>query len=83
MRQVKKVSQLGSNSPWYSNTRKSEKFLNEKKCKNNKTSTCFKGFASSYDIEILNSFDPELHLKDTESAIKTELKKIIGQNWRF
>ena len=36
----------------------------------------FKGDAS-YDVEILNSFNPELLLKDTESAVKNKLKKLL------
>ena len=35
----------------------------------------FKGYASSYNVEILTSFNPEIHLKDIESAIKNKLKK--------
>ena len=34
----------------------------------------FKGYASTYKVEILNSFNPELQLKDTELAIKSKLK---------
>ena len=30
----------------------------------------FQSFPSTYIVEILNSFNPELQLKDTESAIK-------------
>ena len=30
----------------------------------------FQGFPSTYNIEILNSFNPELQLKDTESLIR-------------
>ena len=30
----------------------------------------FKGYGSTYNVEILNSFNPELQLKDTESAVK-------------
>ena len=37
----------------------------------------FKGCASSYDVEILNSFNSELQLKDTGSAIKNKLKKLL------
>ena len=33
----------------------------------------FKGFESTYHVEILNAFNPELQLKDTESAIKLKL----------
>ena len=39
----------------------------------------FKGFASTYNAEILNSFNPELQLKDTESAIENKLKKILSE----
>ena len=47
---------------------------------NNKTSTClYKGYASSYNIEILSTFNPELHLRDTEFAIKNKLKKILTE----
>ena len=31
----------------------------------------FQGFPSTYNIEILNSFKPELQLKVTESVIKS------------
>ena len=34
----------------------------------------FKDFASSYNIDILNFFNPELQLRDTESAIRNKLK---------
>ena len=30
----------------------------------------FKGFASTYNVEIINYFNHELQLKDTESGIK-------------
>ena len=39
----------------------------------------FKGFASSYNVEILNSFIPELQLKDIESAIKSKLIELLTQ----
>ena len=42
-------------------------FLNEKTVNIAKTEHAFKGFASTYNVEILNFFDPELQLKDTES----------------
>ena len=44
-----------------------------KKCKNNKKAHAFKGFASSYNLEILNSFNPEQQLKDTESSGRNKL----------
>ena len=36
-----------------------------------------------YHVEILNLFDPELQLKDTESAIKTKLKELISKFRKF
>ena len=38
-----------------------------------------KGNASSYDVEILNSFNLEPQLGDIESAIKNKLKKILTE----
>ena len=56
---------------------KSENVFNEKHVKTTKRAHAFKDYGKSYNVEILNSFNPELQLKDTESAIKTKLKKII------
>ena len=50
-----------------------------RKCKNNKASICFKGFASSYNDEILNYINLELQFKDTESAIKNKLIDLLTQ----
>ena len=44
-----------------------------------KRAHAFKGYASSYNIEILNSFNPELQLNDTESAIKSKLIELLTQ----
>ena len=41
--------------------------------------TCFKGYASSYNAENLNSFNPEVQLKDTESTIKNKLIDLLTQ----
>ena len=38
-------------------------FLKEKNIKITKQEHAFKGFASTYNVEILNSFNPELQLK--------------------
>ena len=51
----------------------------KKKNKKTKREHGFKGFASTYDVEILNSFNPELQLKDTESAIKSKPKKLLSE----
>ena len=36
-----------------------------------------------YDVEVLNFFNPELELKDTESRIKNKLKKILTELREF
>ena len=54
-------------------------FFNEKNVKITKQAHAFKGFASSYNAEVLNSFNPELQLKDTESAIKCKLIDLFTQ----
>ena len=66
MKQAEKVSQVGSDSPLYSDTKK------VKVVKITKWKHAFKGYASSYVVEILNSFNPKLQFKDTESAIKNK-----------
>ena len=56
------------------------KFFKRKKyVKITKRSHAFKGFASPYDVEILNSFDPEPQLKNTESTIKNKFKKMLSE----
>ena len=61
--------------------KKSENVLNEKNVKIAKWEDVFKGFASTYNVEILNSFnpEPELQIKDTESAIKSKLIELLTQ----
>ena len=66
---TEEVSQVGSNRSLYIDTKKIENVLNEKNIKITKQAHVFKGYASSYNIEILNSFNPELHLKGTESKL--------------
>ena len=39
----------------------------------------FKRYASTYNVEISNSFNPELQLKDNESAIKSKLIQLLTQ----
>ena len=38
-----------------------------------------KGYASSYNVKNLNSFNPELQLKVTESTIKSKLIGLLTQ----
>ena len=52
---------------------KSQNFLNEENVRIIKRAHAFKGFASSYNVDIFNSSNLELQLKDTESAIKSKL----------
>ena len=37
----------------------------------------FKGYVITYNFEILNSFNPELQLKDNESAIDSKLIELL------
>ena len=39
----------------------------------------FKVYISTYNVEILNSFNPELQLKDTESATESKLTELLNQ----
>ena len=48
-----------------------------KNAKITKRSHAKKGYASPYNVEILNSLNNELELKDTESAIRNELKYVL------
>ena len=73
-RQAEKVSQIGdaiksSDSLLFSETKKSENVLNEKNTNITKRSHAFKGYIDSYNVEILNSFNPDLQLNYTESAV--------------
>ena len=44
-----------------------------------KRAHAFKSFASSYNVGILNSFNPEPQLKDTQSAIKSKQIGLLTQ----
>ena len=58
---------------------KSEIFLYKKTIKITKREHAFKGFASTYNVEILNSFNSEVQLKDAASAIKSKLIELLTQ----
>ena len=58
---------------------KSGNFLNEKTVNITKGDHAFKDFASTYNVEILNSFEAELQLKDTESAFKSMLIELLTE----
>ena len=74
--QAEKVS---SNNSFYSDTKKRANFLNEQNVKITKRELAFKGYACSYNVEILSSFNPKIKLKDTESAIKSKLIELLSQ----
>ena len=56
-----------------------KKNLKEKNVKITKEAHAFKCFASSCNVEIIKSVDPELQLKDTESTIKSKLIDLLSQ----
>ena len=56
--------------------KKKEKFLKEKNVKITKQEHAFKGYASSYNVDILNSFNSELHL---QYGIKSKLTELLSQ----
>ena len=52
-------------------------FWTKKNIKITKREHSFQGYTSTYNVEILNSFNPDLKLKDTESAIKSKLTEFL------
>ena len=52
--------------------------MNGKNIKIRKREHAFKGYAS-INVEILNSFNSELQLKDIDSAIKSKLIELLTQ----
>ena len=88
IKQAKKCDQVGgsdnsSTSPFYSETKKKEKIFDEKHNTKNskitKQSHAYKGYKSTCNIDLLNSFNPELQLKDSESAIKKIRKYLLTE----
>ena len=53
--------------------------MKKKNEKITKRAHALKGYASTYNVGILNSFNPELKFKDIESAIKIKLKKTLSE----
>ena len=58
---------------------KHESFLNEKNGKMTKRSRAYIDYASSHNVDILNSFNTELQLKDTEPAIGNKLIDLLTE----
>ena len=56
-----------------------KKFLNQKNAKITKRSHAFEGYTSTYNVEILNCFKPELQNKDTDSEIKNNLIDLLNE----
>ena len=57
--------------------------MDEKNAEITKRSHAYKGYASTYNVKILNSFNPELQLKDIESAIKNKLIGLLFKSIGF
>ena len=58
--------------------KKGKIFLNNN-VKITKQEHAFKGFSSTYNVEILNSFNSKVQLKDTESAVRSKLIELLTQ----
>lgn len=43
-----------------------------------KRSHAYKGCASTYNVKLLNSLNPELQLKDTESIMKNKQEDLLS-----
>ena len=48
-----------------------------------KRSHAYKSYTSTYCVEVLNSFNAELQLEDTESAITNKLIDLLTELWCF
>ena len=53
--------------------------MNDKNTKITKQEHSFKDYASPYNVEISNSFNPELQFKDTLSGIKYKLIELLPE----
>ena len=60
-------------------TQKSANFMNEKTVKITKRADTFKDYAGTYNVEILDSFNPKQQPNDTESAIKSKLIELLSE----
>ena len=58
---------------------KKSKYFKRKNVKITKQEHAFKGFQSTFNVEILNSFNSELQLKDSEYTIKSKLVELLTQ----
>ena len=60
-----------------------ENILDEKDAKITKQSHAYKGYANTYSVKMLTFFNPQLQLKDAESAIKNKLMDTLSELRRF
>ena len=73
IKQAKKVSSGKNPTILYIEQKGKKNFLNEKIVKITEWSHGYRDYMSIYNVEILNSFNPELQLKDTEFTVKNKL----------
>ena len=59
--------------------KKSENFFNEKNVKLNKRSHAYRGYASTYNVEIVSSLNSELQLQDNEVAVENKLINVLSK----
>ena len=76
LKTIKKAGKVGSNSSLYCDTKKTLTFYWKKITKR---AHAFKDFASTYNVQILDSFNRELQLKDPKSAIKSKLIYLLTE----
>ena len=58
---------------------KKQKHFERKKYKKTKREHAFKSYASTYNVETLNYFNPEIQFKDIESVIKSKIRQLLPQ----
>ena len=71
---IRKAEKVDSDNSLYSNAKK---FV--KNVKIMKQDHAFKEYASTYNVDILNYFNTEVQLKDTEFIIKSKLLELLTQ----
>ena len=75
---VKNAQRVGADSSLYSET-KTENILNKKNVKITKQSYACRGNASTFNVELLNYFNPELRLKGIEIVNRNKLIDLLSE----
>ena len=70
---IRQAEKVGSNSSLYSNTRQSKNFLNEKNVKITKRAHAFKGYASTYNVEIFFTLKYNLKTLNLQSKVSKQI----------